>query len=196
LHTLTLRYILPDIRRRGLREVTFLDLGAGGGDFALWLVGLCRRNGLRAKVTALDHDPRVVKFARENTAHCPEVRVIQAEAFQFDQLEIPPHYIFANHFLHHLPDSEIPPLLAKAYHTAEYGLLINDVHRTRVAFLAYTLLSGLCLRGSFAYADGRSSIRRGFLVPELQEHIRRAGLEGKTLLRTVPPGHFFIVGLK
>ena len=71
---------LRRMRRQPGREYRLLDLGAGGCDLDRWLVRRCRREGLRLRVTCLDHDPRVVAFARRACRAYPEIRVVQGSS--------------------------------------------------------------------------------------------------------------------
>jgi len=168
------RFILRDAHRRGLSHITVLDVGAGGCDIGVWITGAARRYGIEAHVICLDQDPRIIAYARECTAEIPNIAVVEGSAAELDQLG-PVDYIFANHFLHHLPDEAIVELLPLLARTARYGYVLNDLRRSRMSYIGYSLLAGLFFRGSFAYYDGRLSIRRGFTKSELQHIVGAAG---------------------
>ena len=96
------KYILADMLQSPGKIHEFLDLGAGGCDIAIWVLKRCRNLGLNVRITCLDHDPRIVKYARQKCRAYGEIRVIEASAAELETLA-PSDYIFANHLLHHLP---------------------------------------------------------------------------------------------
>lgn len=184
------RYIIDDALRRGLTTITVADLGAGGGDLALSILRAGESRGLSPRLICLDHDPRVVGFAKERLAGIEQIEVHCAEAREIGRFgEV--DYIFANHFLHHLPTVEIPGLLSTLAESARYAVLLNDLRRSRLSYAAYTLFAALFLRGSFAFYDGRLSIRKGFLPQELEELAAEAGFKAE--VRTLFPGRVVLL---
>lgn len=161
------KHLFPAIRREPGREHTWLDLGAGGCDIPRWIVRTARRNGWRIRVTAVDRDARIAAWARAACSGYPEITVVEGDAVEargagaYD-------FVTANHLLHHLGDADAARLVRGVDQQARLGLLINDLRRSRAAYLGYFVISGLTLRSSLAFADGLLSIRRGFAGPELQ----------------------------
>jgi 2-polyprenyl-3-methyl-5-hydroxy-6-metoxy-1,4-benzoquinol methylase len=186
------RYILADASRRGLTSYTVLDLGAGGCDIAEWLVTAAEALGQRAEVICLDSDPRIAAYARRRVAGDPRLGVLESSAEELPRLG-PVDYIFANHFLHHLDEEAIVSLLPLLRERARYGFLLNDIKRSRLSYLGYSLLAALFFRKSFAFYDGRLSIRRGFLKAELEELLERGGLSREAVVRSLIPGRLAIV---
>jgi 2-polyprenyl-3-methyl-5-hydroxy-6-metoxy-1,4-benzoquinol methylase len=186
------RVFVRDMLRRPGRCHTVADLGAGGGDFGRWLIRHCRARGLRVKVLSVDNDPRVAEFAREQCRGWDAIQVVERDAR--DVLAQPDgiDYIFANHFLHHIPDEAIPRLLQAIDRAAGRAFVLNDITRTHWAYLGFTLLSAPLRRYSFAFYDGRLSIRRGFTLCELREHVRRAGLSGSVAVDTCKPSRLYV----
>jgi ubiquinone/menaquinone biosynthesis C-methylase UbiE len=184
------RYILADLRRREEgRAATLLDVGAGSCDLALWLARLCPR----LRITCLDHDPRVVAFARRRCAEAPSIEVRLGSAMELE--ELPDFdYMFANHFLHHIPEKQILPLLQAMCRKTRRLFLVNDLLRSPLSYWAYSLFAFLFLHGSFARFDGRLSIRKGFRKPELQLLADRAGPPGRVQVLTRVPGRICLLG--
>ncbi|HKK48278.1 MAG TPA: methyltransferase domain-containing protein [Alkalispirochaeta sp.] len=186
------RHILRDAQRRGLSQITVLDVGAGGCDIGVWIAAAAARYGIEARVICLDQDPRIIAYARECTAQTPRVEVVEGSAAELDHLG-PVDYIFANHFLHHLPDEVIVELLPQLARTARYGYVLNDLRRSRLSYVGYSLLAGLFFRGSFAYYDGRLSIRRGFTKSELRRLVGDGGQAAAARVVSLTPGRLAVV---
>lgn len=190
--TLLRRHILDDASRRGLASYTVLDLGAGGCDIAEWLVGAAGRRGASAQVICLDSDPRIAAYARRRVAGTPNLQVLEASAEELPRVG-PVDYIFANHFLHHLEDSEVRDLLLILKDYARYGVVLNDLKRSRLSYVGYSILAALFFRNSFAFYDGRLSIRRGFLRRELEEMVATSGLSQEGEVCSLFPGRLAVV---
>jgi 2-polyprenyl-3-methyl-5-hydroxy-6-metoxy-1,4-benzoquinol methylase len=181
------RTVLRDIRRRP-GPCTLLDVGCGGADLALWLA----RREPSLSVTCLDHDPRVVDYARRRCSGAGRIEVRLGSASELDALGSF-DYVFANHFLHHQEDERLAATVAAMLARARRLLVITDLLRARSSYLWYSLLAGLFLHGSFAISDGRLSIRRGFLPEELSTRLDGTA-PGRLEVRREPPGRVVVIG--
>lgn len=202
--TVLRRYVLDDAEDRGLSEFRFLDIGAGGCEVGIWLAEEAARRGMVARVACLDKDPRVVDFARERLEEYARlagngedvarlVDLIEEDARNLEELGTY-DYVYANHFLHHLPDEAIVKLLPRIRRRAITRFVLNDLLRSRLSYFAFTLLAAFALRGSFAFHDGRLSIRRGFRPEELEGLVDRAGLSEDVETAALFPGRLVLVG--
>ncbi len=79
--------------------------------------------------------------------------------------------IISNHTLHHLPYPDVRRAVELCLNSARHGFLLNDLRRSFWAYVGYTIFAGLFVRGSLAYTDGRTSIRRGFTRAELEREL-------------------------
>lgn len=183
--------LVQPLLQSGLRDCSFLEPGAGGCDVPLRLVARCRRLGIRIRVTCLERDPRIVAFARERCRGVPEIRVEEGDALSPGVLD-GHDFVFANNFLHHLPEPEIITFLTSLAAARPRGFLINDLHRSLPAWLGYALFSSLFLHRSFARYDGLLSIRRGFRRSELEMLVRQSGLADTAVGQRLPAAvHIF-----
>jgi hypothetical protein len=113
--------------------------------------------------------------------------------FDIDQL---PDYdfIFTNHFMHHFPDSELPDLLGLVHRKTRIRFLMNDLKRSRLSYLGFTLFATLFLHNSFAGYDGGLSILRGFTSAELQELVSHSDSQAHLEVGETFPGRVYIFG--
>lgn len=166
------RHVFSIMEQNPSRTYTLLDVGAGGCDIAQWAAREARRRRLKLQITALDNDPRILPVAQEAVRDYPEIRILAGDA-----LDLSPigsfDFVFSNHFLHHLTWEEIETFLSGIIARTGLALVINDLKRSPWAYLGGSLCIGLLARRSFAFHDGRLSIRRGFLPEELRDFLRR-----------------------
>lgn len=166
------QHFFPVMEQDPKRVYTLLDVGAGGCDVALWAVREARSRGLKLNITALDNDPRILPLACRAVRDFPEIRILEGNALDFSELGSF-DFIFSNHFLHHLDWEEIGIFLRQVLAQTRLGFVMNDLKRSRWAYLGCTVFLGLWAHRSFAYHDGRLSIRRGFLPGELRDFAAR-----------------------
>jgi hypothetical protein len=194
--TLVKQYLIPHMMLQGKREIVVADIGAGGCDFAMWFTSLCQAKKIRVRVLCIDHDPRVVRFARRVCRGHENITVREESAFSIDAIDEPVDYIFSNHFLHHISSGDIPGLLSKIYSTASCGFLINDLVRSRGAYIGFTLFCRAFLQSAMTRNDGRLSIRKGFTENEMVCLATEALLPEPVTIGTMFPGRVFCCCLK
>lgn len=163
------RHVRPRARRG---EVRILDIGAGGGDLCRYLAGRLRRDGLSARITALDPDERAIDWARarDGTAgvdyRCADSATLADAGERFD-------IVVSNHLLHHLDSAELAALLRDSEKLVEPGGVVahQDIARGRAAYALYAAGTALfaknLLADSFIRIDGLRSIRRSYTAAEL-----------------------------
>lgn len=172
--SILLQTVLRDMACEPGRAYHLVDLGAGGCDIPVWLLEAARRRGLRLRVTALDSDPRVAAWAREQHRHVDGLTVVQASAGEIARMA-PLDYVFGNHFLHHLPDAVIRETVAAAGRLARRGFVFTDIERGPLAYWGVGVITRWSRRRSFAFDDGRLSVCKGFRASELREYCAGAG---------------------
>lgn len=190
--TVLKRLVLDDMAREPERDYHFMDLGAGGCDIPVWLLGAARRRGFKLRVTALDGDERIMAHARRRCAGIDGLEIHHARISELHRYG-PVDYLYMNHVLHHLPDEMIPGVLRDLHQVARRGWIVSDLLRSPWAYLGFHFL-GAFYRRSFAFEDGRRSIRRGFTPPELMAYAKAAGLAEKVNIQVLTPGRLILSG--
>lgn len=137
-----------------------VDLGAGACDIPVWLLQTAEKRGLDLRITAIDSDPRVVRYAQNRYGEIPHLSIREHNALDLASLA-PFDFLFANHFLHHLPPSAIQQVLKDTHRLARRGFVFSDLKRSLWSYCAFALVAQV-YRDSFARADGLLSIRKGF----------------------------------
>ena len=178
------REILGHAKARG-GEVTIAELGCGGGDVLAWLAKRCQQEGIRVQLVGVDSEARACQRAERKLARFANVRIVQGS---LDELEAAkPDYVYCNHVLHHIPPGDLVLVLQRLHGCARRLLLINDLERSPMAYVLYTALAAVAFHRSFVFSDGRLSIRKGFVVPELQQACEAAGFPQGTVVKRLPP---------
>jgi len=184
------RHVLQRMRAEPRRAWTMLDIGSGGCDLPIWLVERCRRERLALTITCMDHDARVIEFARRRLVNYPEIMLLHGDALTL--AETPPaswDFIFSNHFLHHLSSPQISHCLRQVVRACREQCIISDLVRSRLSYCLYTAGAKVLLRNSFAFDDGRLSIRRSLTKREALRLVAEDPVLRSLRVRTIFPGH-------
>lgn len=192
-HRLLVEQLFPVMQTKPDHRWTLLDLGSGPCDIPIRFLHTCRQRGFHLTITCLDPDARAHQFAREQYGEMQgliyETGTIQDIMDQEKTFD----FVFSNHVLHHLPDEEIKNCLNRLLPCIRYLVLMNDLKRSHLSYLAYSCLAGLFFRGSYVYGDGRLSIQRGFLKNELESLLPHAP-DWNFKVREKLPGRLFVLG--
>lgn len=170
------------------RAYHLVDLGAGACDIPVWLLREAEKRQRRLTITAVDADPRVIAYARERHGGVAGLKLVEADALNLEALG-PFDYLFANHFLHHLPEAVLPDLIRDAGRRCRRGFVFSDLKRSPWTYLGFSLIARL-YRDSFAREDGLLSIRKGFVA----EDFRQSGFDTPIRIRSAFPGRIHLLG--
>ena len=181
--------LVTHMQQTGLQSYTILDLGSGGCDIPLWLLSFCRNRSINVKIVCIDSDSRVVQYGREKCKNQKNIQVVQCSA-QEAVSKFKADYIISNHFLHHLPEKDIIPLLSSIHKYSSKGYLLNDIRRSRLSLWLFYALSSVLFHRSFTLTDGLISITKGFTPEQFQSFCSTAGLPSS--IKEVHPGHLAI----
>jgi SAM-dependent methyltransferase len=165
------------------RTATVLDLGTGGADVPRALVRWARRAGRPIRVWALDRDLTTLGLAREASSGYPEIRFLAGDV---RALPVPPGAVdvaISALTLHHLAPEAARAHLAGMEEVARLGFVVNDLHRSRAAWLAVWVATRLLARSPMSRHDGPLSVLRAYTPAEVRALCTAAGLAGVVVHR-------------
>lgn len=152
-------------------HLQILDVGTGLGDLPLAFA----RMGWRT--VALDTHPEVLAAARAATAHEPLVEVVEGDG---RSLPYPDGAFEVSHcslVIHHLDPGDAVIALREMARVASRGVVVNDLRRGLLPFVATGVAVALLGTCRATRADGLASVRRAYTLPELDELLAEADLE-------------------
>jgi 2-polyprenyl-3-methyl-5-hydroxy-6-metoxy-1,4-benzoquinol methylase len=161
------------------RTYHILDAGCGVGDLAVALARWGRRAGYRLRIDGVDHHPYIIELGRKRAEAYPEIQLSCGDVLQLEEGTY--DYVHASQFVHHFADDEIVSLLKHLLRLCRCKVVVNDLERTTLAYLAtwlFTLFSTPVFRH-----DARLSVRRGFRVNELRLLLQDGGLSDFAIKR-------------
>jgi 2-polyprenyl-3-methyl-5-hydroxy-6-metoxy-1,4-benzoquinol methylase len=127
----------------------------------------------------IDHHPEIVEFARSQSSK--EIKFQKVDALEYvrslDDRQY--HIVICSLFLHHFSDEQIIELFNIIKQKRAY-LVVNDLQRSRWAYLLFQLYGLITALSSVSISDGLLSIKKGFRRLELLDY---AELSGTTIHR-------------
>ncbi len=157
------------------RPLRVADWGAGSADIPRALLEWGRGEQIPLEVLALDWNGQACRQARTLLQSSSGSRVIQADVFHPPFQPGSVDLVLFSAFLHHFRGEEIVALLTRFRQLGVAWAVINDLHRSRLAYWGIRLLTGLFSHSPEVRHDGPLSVLKGFRRGELAELARGAG---------------------
>lgn len=145
---------------------TILDLGCGHGDLLRLVAGFGRKNNYTFKLIGIDANQDAIDYANELSINYPELSFRNKDVFSQVFQEINYDIVLTTLFLHHFKDEEIEKLVTIFLKQATLGIVVNDLHRSKTAYVLFKLL-GLFISNDMIKQDGLTSILRAFKKEDL-----------------------------
>jgi ubiquinone/menaquinone biosynthesis C-methylase UbiE len=182
-----LHHIEPFLRQHsGGRPFTVLDLATGSADQPSAVVGLAREIGVPIRVVAIDINNKMLRLAREETRSYPEIELIQSDIFSLPFKENSFDVVINSLSLHHFSNEGALAILRTAYRVCRDGFIVNDLHRSRVAYASIFFLTRLFTRNRLTRYDAPVSVMNAFTPAEMREMASSAGLQQFEVHRHFP----------
>lgn len=147
--------------------INILDVGCGNGDMLRTLAKFANKHNLKFNLVGLDANQYSINHAQSLSLNYPNISYSCNDIFKDELKTSTFDIILCTLTLHHFKDPDILKLLEILHNKARLGIVINDLHRSR---LAYYLFKGICYifgLNEMSREDGLVSILRGFKKKDL-----------------------------
>lgn len=182
-----LRHMEPFLRNHPMdRPFTVLDVATGSADQPVAIVDLARKLRVPVRVTAIDINNKMLKLAREETSRYPEIGLVQCDIhslpFRGNSFDLVVNSLSLHHFTH----ERAVAILRAIDHHCRRGFIVNDLHRSRVAYAAILLLTRLFTQNRLTRYDAPVSVMNAFTPAEMRSMAEEAGLQQVEVYRHFP----------
>ena len=163
----TYRSLLHLCRQKSSKEISLIDIGCGEGGMMRYLADKFRKKGYRIDFYGLDLNKQAIELAIQNSKEYPEIEYHHGNILD-TEMKLPKcDYVTSTLTMHHFPDEDIPDFITRCGDFAEKAVVINDLHRSKLAYYLFKIFSAIFIRSAIARNDGLISIRKGFSRNEL-----------------------------
>ncbi len=148
------------------QEITIVDIGCGHGDILRDVAKFGRKNKYNFKLIGIDANPTAIEYANELSTDFPELSFetqdIFSEEFKNRKFDV----VLATLFLHHFKEDQLVSFLQNTLKQTKIGIVVNDLHRHKLAYYLFMLLS-IFIKNKMIIEDGLTSVLRGFKRKDL-----------------------------
>ncbi|MFW0716106.1 methyltransferase domain-containing protein [Pedobacter sp. N23S346] len=151
-------------------EISIVDVGCGNGDMLRTLADYGVKNNLKLNLIGVDANAFTIRHAEGLSTGYDNINYdcvdVFSDAFKAKDFDI----ILCTLTLHHFKDSEILNLMESFRQQTKLGIVINDLHRSKLAYHLFNAICFIFRLNEMSRKDGLVSILRGFKKTDLQQY--------------------------
>jgi len=148
--------------------ITIIDLGCGGGDILREVSRFGKRNGYQFHLIGIDANQYTVDYANILSEAYDNIEFKAIDIFSEEFKTLNYDLVLTTLFLHHFKNDELVSFLKPVLEKAKLGIVVNDLHRHKLAYYLFKLLC-TTIKNKTIVEDGLTSVLRGFKRQELDE---------------------------
>ncbi|MBC5838737.1 methyltransferase domain-containing protein [Flavobacterium muglaense] len=148
-------------------EITIVDVGCGNGDMLRTLAEYGMKNNLKLKLIGIDANQFTINHAMDLSIKYPNISYRSEDIFDKKFSELKYDIVLCTLTLHHFKEEEILNIMNTFYTNAKLGVVINDLHRSSLAYRLFQLVCMVFRLNDMSREDGLTSILRGFKRADL-----------------------------
>ena len=160
------------------KTYTILDLGCGHGDMLRLLADCGISHGFKFNLMGIDANEDAVAYAQELSSDYSELSFQHLDIFSEEFKSLDFDIALSTLFLHHFKSDDIKRLLKQLISKASIGVVVNDLHRSKLAYGLFKLL-GLVISNDMIVQDGLISILRAFKRKDLEGYSNQLQLKSQ-----------------
>ena len=157
--------------------ITIADIGCGNGDILRMLSDFAQKNKLDFKLIGIDANDFTINYAKKLSVAYPNIDYQCVDIFSEDFKTLKFDIIVCTLTLHHFTNEQILNIITTFRDNAKTGIIINDLHRSKLAYRLFELICFIFKLNRMSRQDGLISILRGFKKNELEEFSKKLNLK-------------------
>lgn len=163
------------------KPITVIDVGCGNGDMCRALATFGRKKGYNFKILGIDANAFTIQHAHNISVRYPEISYAVIDVFSEEFIDLQFDIVLSTLTLHHFTDKEILHLMRLFANKAQLGIVINDLHRSALAYRLFQLVCFIFRIGGMSKQDGLISILRGFKKQDLENYSKQLQLQNYSI---------------
>ncbi len=149
------------------KTIKIVDLGCGSGDMLRKVANYGRTNGYHFQLLGIDANDATITYARELSKSYPEISFIKQDVLAEEFTALRYDIAMCTLFLHHFEDAVALNLVKVLLRNANFGVLINDLHRHKMAYYLFKIIT-FGIKNRMTREDGLTSILKAFKREDLK----------------------------
>ncbi|GAB5473675.1 MAG: hypothetical protein Mars2KO_17740 [Maribacter sp.] len=154
------------------KEYTVVDMGCGDGTMLREIAKLCDKKKIRVRLIGIDLNHEALQLAEEASVHYPQIEYRHEDILKLETERFHCDILINTLCMHHFTEAQLPIFLNKFVELGKIGIVINDLHRSRLAYYLFQLFSSIFIKTKVAKIDGLISISKGFVKSDLLSYAK------------------------
>jgi len=163
------------------KPIVIADIGCGNGDMLRMLSKYGRKNNIHFKLLGVDANPFTIKYAKKSSVDFPDIEYACVDIFSSDFTSVKYDIALCTLTLHHFSNEQILDIISIFNNNATVGIVVNDLHRSKMAYRLFEMICSVFNLNSMSREDGLVSILRGFKKRELEDFSKKLNLKNYTI---------------
>ena len=170
---LTLQGVEKLLQNKPQAIITVVDVGCGNGDMLRALADYGKQKQIQFNLIGIDANAFTINYAQKLSETYPMISYQCKDIFSelFSQMKF--DIILCTLTLHHFKNEQIDYLAQLFIKQSRIGVVINDLHRSAIAYRLFQLICLVFGLNRMSKEDGLVSILRGFKKSELVEFSKK-----------------------
>lgn len=161
--------------------IEIVDVGCGNGDMLRMLADYGNKNNYTFKLTGIDANAFTIDYAERISAGYKNIQYLCMDIFSDSFKSLKYDIVLCTLTLHHFKDEEILKIIPIFNNSAHIGVVINDLHRSPVAYELFKIICSVFRLNRMSREDGLTSILRGFKKHELLQFASKLNLNNSII---------------
>lgn len=166
-NAITINAVQKLINENPKESYSIVDMGCGDGNMLRAIATYFRKNKIKGHFIGIDLNKNALEIAQETSHNFPEIKYSYQDILEINEKDFQCDILINTLTMHHFTDEQVVIFLKKFTQLASYGVVINDLQRSSLAYYLFHLFSSIFIKTKIAKIDGLISIRRGFIKKEL-----------------------------
>jgi len=181
-NNLTLSATKKLLKKAGItKTITIADIGCGNGDMLRMLANYGKKNDINFKLIGVDANAFTINYAKTLSTAYSNIEYLCLDIFSEDFDELKYDLVLCTLTLHHFSNEQILNIITTFNKNAALGVVVNDLHRSKLAYRLFQIICFVFNLNSMSREDGLVSILRGFRKKELEAFSKKLNLKNYTI---------------
>lgn len=163
------------------QTIVIADIGCGNGDMLRMLAKFGQKNKLNFKLIGIDANEFTINYAKTLSSAYSNIEYLCLDIFTADFINLKYDIVLCTLTLHHFTNEQILNIITTFNNNANVGIIINDLHRSKLAYRLFKIIGVIFNLNKMSREDGLVSILRGFKKKELVEFSHKTNLKNYTI---------------
>ncbi len=172
-NSITINAVLRLVSKYPKKEYVIVDVGCAEGAMLREMALVFRRKGIKAKFVGVDFSKEALILGREASRGFAEIEFLEEDVLKTDLSYLNMDIVVSTLTYHHFTDDYIVKLSNHLVKIVGMGIVVNDLHRSSIAYSLFKLFRLIYIKTKTAKIDGLISISRGFVKSDIIKYTRK-----------------------